>query len=1369
MKIQKLLVFALFTLPLSGVFGQITNLGKPKSWNLKSDPTSLSTLNMPAFDREMYRNEDSINDITKAAPWRFGHKYEVNYSLNNSGNWTYLPNGDRIWRFKVKSKDALSLNFIFEDMYLPLGSSIMIHRPDKSAYLGAYTSINNSPSKILGTDLISGEEAIIEYYEPSYVYGQGTLTIATIVHGYRDISLHENQMMKALNSSDDCNRDVKCLTNPEPLWVNESNAVAMIVVNGNGSCTGTLVNNTAQDGKPYFLTANHCLGNPATWAFRFKWIAPNPDCGTTANTVDMPNNTQFQTMNGSVLRASNAGSDFALVEITNLTLATAQQWGLYYAGWDHTGAAVSAAIGIHHPSGDIMKYARENNALLQAAWQGAQTWHIQNWDEGVTEPGSSGSGLWDLNHRLIGQLYGGSAACSGTNDNNAPDYYGRFDVSWNTGTTAATRLRDWLDPSGISTGTLDGWDPNSSAAALDAGLQNVTSPSGSYCATGDVTPSFSLRNVGSDILTQASIDYSFDGGATLTYEWTGSLATNETEVITLPVSTLGNGAHTFSATLVTANGTTDENAANNTVNSNFTIILNGQTIDLSLTIDCWGSETTWSVLDESSTVIATGGPYSDDQGGEVISTQWCLAEGCYTFTIEDSYGDGMNGAQYQSCGLNGTYAILQNGDTLASMLAANSNFGDAETNTFCVGADLTAAFSTSDSTVCAGSTVNFTSLSEGTITNYTWTFPGGTPATSTEQNPVVTYSQAGTYDVTLTVSDGTNEATQTQTAIITVNEIPATPTISTSNGNTIICSGTTVVLSSSNALNNSWSTGESTQEITVTQAGTYTLTIVENGCTSSNEITLIEGVTPLINVLSSTNPSACSVADGSVTIGGTTGTGDIMWTGSANGEALQVSLPYTASNLAAGSYSFTFNNGCISQELEVNIIDPNAPATPSISSSTGLTACEGETIVLTSSVSTGIEWNTGETTENISVTTSGSYFVTVNDGPCSSTSEIVHITFNSNPTTPSISPSGTISICAGDSLELVSSVSTGITWSNGETTSGIIVEEAGLYTATVTNSNGCSATSSPVELIINDLPTVPSITFDGDLSACQGETITLTSSEPSGNTWSTNATTSSIDVSQSGSYFVTVSDANGCSATSTAVTVTINSNPTINAGQNQNVCVGDTVILTATGGMTYSWNNGVIDGESFIPTQTTVYTVTGTDENGCSGTDDVQVVVNPLPTVTLADLGTVCVDAAPYVLSGGSPAGGSYSGPGISSNLFTAEIAGVGTHDIVYTFTSQAGCTNTTSATITVDACASILENELLQVSVYPNPAENKITIEAEKEVNYTISDASGRIVYTSSKAIQQETIDVSEFQSGVYFVNLENITNVSTIRFIKK
>ncbi len=769
MKTRISLFLSVLLLSYFNSIGQITNLGQPKSWSIKSGLTPISSIIMPPFDEASYRAEDSINDQFKIGPWRFGHKHQTSYTLDNSGEWTILPNGDRIWQLRVKSKDAISMNFIFQDLFIPNGASIHLVKPDYSGYLGAYTSINNNVEKILGTDLLSGDDVIIEYFEPYAVAGQGTLMVTDIVHGYRDISLHENEVMKGLNDSGDCNRDVRCLTDPEPLWLDESNSVAMIVVGGNGSCTGTLVNNTAQDGTPYFLTADHCLGNPANWAFRFKWISPNPVCATTANSTNTPTPTQFQTANGATLRASNAGSDFALVQINNLTLATAQAWGLFYAGWDHTGNPVGSAIGIHHPSGDIMKYARENNALTQVTSGGAQCWNVANWDEGVTEPGSSGSGLWDMNHRLIGQLYGGAAACVGTNDNNQYDVYGRFDISWN-GASAATRLRDWLDPSSISTGTLDGWNPNQAAVALDAGIQGINNPSGALCSTGNFTPEVVLRNFGSTTLTSVDIEYSIDGGAVSTYSWSGSLATNSTAVVTLPAQSAANGAHTFEAATVDPNGGTDENNSNNGSVANFNVNLNGQLVDFVLEIDCYGSEVEWMLEDGSSNVIHEGGPYTDLTGGETITQEWCLNAECYTFTIMDDFGDGMNGSQWPGCSIDGSYTISQSGTVLAEIMATDSDYGDQEVNPFCLTSGaITANFEANVTSVCAGESVNFTDLSQGTITDWQWTFPGGSPASSTTQNPTVMYANAGTYSVTLVVSNGVDDESVTFTNYISVD------------------------------------------------------------------------------------------------------------------------------------------------------------------------------------------------------------------------------------------------------------------------------------------------------------------------------------------------------------------------------------------------------------------------------------------------------------------------------------------------------------------------------------------------------------------------------------------------------------------------
>ena len=1299
MKTRISLFLSVFLLSFFNSIGQITNLGQPKSWSLKAGVTPISSINMPPFDEVSYRAEDSINDLYKVGPWRFGYKHQVSYTLENSGEWTILPNGDRIWQLRVKSKDAISMNFIFQDLFIPNGASIHLLKPDHSGYLGAYTSINNNVEKILGTDLISGEDIIIEYFEPYAVTGQGTLMVTDIVHGYRDVSLHENEVMKGLNDSYDCNRDVRCLTDPEPLWLDESNSVAMIVVNGNGSCTGTLVNNTAQDGTPYFLTADHCLGNPATWAFRFKWISPNPVCATTANSTNTANPTQFQTANGATLRASNDGSDFALVQINNLTLATAQAWGLFYAGWDHTGSPVTSAIGIHHPSGDIMKYARENNNLVQETWSGAQCWRVSNWDEGVTEPGSSGSGLWDNNHRLIGQLYGGGAACSGTNDNNQPDWYGRFDISWN-GASAATRLHDWLDPSGISTGTLDGWNPNQPTVALDAGIQGINNPAGILCSTGDFTPEVILRNFGSTTLTTVDIEYSIDGGATSTYSWSGSLASNNTVTVTLPAQSATNGAHTFEASTTNPNGGTDENLANDGQVANFEAILNGQLIDFVLETDCYGSEVEWTVEDGSSNVIYQGGPYSDVTGGETITEEWCLSTDCFTFTITDEYGDGMHGSQWTGCSIDGSYTITQDGTTLAETIATDADYGDDEVNPFCVLSSVTADFEADDASICAGQSVNFTDLSLGTITEWEWTFPGGSPTTSATQNPVVTYVNAGTYDVTLTVSDGVNDETVTFTNYITVNALPAIPTI-TPSGSTSICAGSSVNLTSSYPSGNVWSTTETSASISVNSTGGYSVTYTDgNGCSSTSATTNVTvNPVPTISMGTVVDPSVCGTATGSIQVLGS-GSGIVNWTGTATGNSGTITLPYTISSVAAGAYNITFTSaaGCTSGNINQTLTDPTPPTTPTITPSGATTFCAGGSVSLTSSYGSGNTWSTSATSNSINVTTSGTYSVTYTDGSgCSSSSAPVVVTVNTNPSAPVITPSGATTFCDGGSIDLTSSQGSGNTWSTSATSNSINVTSSGNYTVTYTDGNGCSATSGTTVITVNANPAAPTITPSGATTFCADGNVNLTSSEAGGNTWSTSETSNSINVTSSGNYTVTYTDGNGCSATS-----------------------GTTV-----------------------------------------------VTVNPTPSVSITPLSTVCVYHNPSTLSGGSPAGGTYSGTGVTGGNFDPSAAGQGTHPITYTYIDGNGCQGMATANITVDGCASLVENELNGVSVYPNPTENKLFIVFDGDFKFEILDTRGRIIEGGNSTSSIE-LNTSNYTSGVYFVKVTSDSLNATIRVVK-
>lgn len=438
--------------------GQITNEGTPMSW-VSGIEQSLALVTMPEFDLLKVLKEDEKNDKDLTKPWRFGHDFEVNLGLNNSGTWDELSNGDGIWRIHIVSHGAKTLNFIFNSYKLPEGATIYLYNESKSFKLGAYTSKMNNENESLGTWLADGDSIFIEYYEPANVRGEGKLNISNVVHGYRSISNYE-AFRKGLNDSGDCNLDVNCSIGADfdPLKERLRKAVGMMVSGNSGFCTGSLINNTSHDKKPLFLTANHCGNGDNNWAFRFNWVSTNTVCATTDNSTSNGPSNYYQTTSGSRKLVRNGNSDVQLVEITG---GLDPSWDLEWAGWDRTGNTPGYVVGIHHPSADLMKVCRDNSEVIKANNAGAKTWEITSkgagWEMGVTEPGSSGSPLFDQDGHIIGQLFGGGAACSGTVDNDRFDYYGRFDVSWDAGGNGTTinSLSSWLDPTNTGEEIID--------------------------------------------------------------------------------------------------------------------------------------------------------------------------------------------------------------------------------------------------------------------------------------------------------------------------------------------------------------------------------------------------------------------------------------------------------------------------------------------------------------------------------------------------------------------------------------------------------------------------------------------------------------------------------------------------------------------------------------------------------------------------------------------------------------------------------------------------------------------------------------------------------------------------------------------------
>ena len=463
-KIYSILLSLFITL---SAFSQVTDLGNPKSWELNKK-NNVSKIIVPTIDLDKVIKEDIVNDKLTAKPYRIGIPTKINYNINNSGTWINLDNGDRIWLFNISSKKALHLSLNFNDFYIPEGAYLYMYNNDKSDLQGAYTKLNNNKENAFGSWLIKGDNIWVEYFEPKEVKEQGRLNISEIIHIYRLEGKHQfTKNTKVLNSSGDCNQDVDCSIGAD-FDANKDilkRSVAFLNLGNGYVCSGGLVNNTNNDKTPYFLTANHCYedvngnpSNPALYSMRFNWITSGtPRCATTINSANGPTN---QVMNGSTLRAKDNRADFMLVELNN---AIPTSWDIQFAGWDRSDASPSFEVGIHHPKGDIMKVCRDNTGAIKSTTGGVPIWVIggngfgggEGWELGVTEGGSSGSPLFDQDGRVIGQLWAGAAACTGVDDNDEYDYYGRISASWTGGGTDSTRLSNWLDPNNTGDITTD--------------------------------------------------------------------------------------------------------------------------------------------------------------------------------------------------------------------------------------------------------------------------------------------------------------------------------------------------------------------------------------------------------------------------------------------------------------------------------------------------------------------------------------------------------------------------------------------------------------------------------------------------------------------------------------------------------------------------------------------------------------------------------------------------------------------------------------------------------------------------------------------------------------------------------------------------
>jgi lysyl endopeptidase len=439
--ILTLILFSVINL----AYGQVETKKFPNNDALKqlnyvrNYPNENKVKTFPSFDAQKLIDEENI-DVGLDAPFRFGKGFDTKISLAD-GEWTDIEGG-RLWSLRFQSKGAYSINFVFNQFFLPEGAELYISNFSESVLYGPVTSKVNTKSGFFLTDLVQGDDVTIFLFEPTNMENKSKLIIKRVIHAYKNLF----QMgFRDLGSSGACNNDIACFS----AWDEESDAVALVLLAGGDElCSGSLLMTAGQTFEPYFLSAFHCIDaskdgslssteifNAENWMFKFQYKMTS--CGGSTATTGI-------TYNGAEFRAGWGTSDFVLMEMNNSPLGDTR---FSWLGWDRIGTAPTSGTGIHHPSGDVMKISFDHDAIPEtfkgSSVGGSGHWYVDI-ENGTLENGSSGSPLFNEDKRVVGQLHSGYPGCSSSKQ----FWYGCFHRSWTGGGTNETRLSNWLDPCG---------------------------------------------------------------------------------------------------------------------------------------------------------------------------------------------------------------------------------------------------------------------------------------------------------------------------------------------------------------------------------------------------------------------------------------------------------------------------------------------------------------------------------------------------------------------------------------------------------------------------------------------------------------------------------------------------------------------------------------------------------------------------------------------------------------------------------------------------------------------------------------------------------------------------------------------------------
>lgn len=572
----------------------------------------------------------------------------------------------------------------------------------------------------------------------------------------------------------------------------------------------------------------------------------------------------------------------------------------------------------------------------------------------------------------------------------------------------------------------------------------------------------------------------------------------------------------------------------------------------------------------------------------------------------------------------------------------------------------------------------------------------------------ISIDSAGTYSVTTTYSNGCS-------VIGHKTIIDGTPVIAIS-GDTAICIGQTSTVQVTGGQTYHWSTGENNPILVTTPTQTTTRVIdvtSESGCQASRAVTIVVNPLPTPSILGDhifcQGDSSALYASGGV---------DYHWSNGGYGDEIYVK--------STGIYVVTVTNefGCTNTANHSITANPQ----PHIVITGDTTFCEGSSSHLTVLGGNSYLWSTGAATQTTTISQSGTYTVTVtNNNGCSASKSVQVSTIPA----PTGNITGRTRICEGEHTLLTAIGGTSYVWNDGSTDSTLSVTQAGTYTVTISNEEGCT---SVVSKNITALPR-PNATITGNTNLCAGNSTTLIATGGISYLWNDGTITSFKNISETGTYSVTVTDNNGCSAVA-STTVIVNEAPNITITGDADICVGESTLLTATifGSGQFLWSNG--EQSSFInvsPNHTTNYTVVATNTNGCVSTENFTVNVHPYPNPAITGEYSFCQGESTTLTAVG---GNSY----LWSNYEQTPSISVSTPGVyVVTVSSEYGCSSTTSHTVVAN----------------PLPVPQITGESTFCEGGFAALNASGGVSYLWSSG--EATPNIAAYQAGTYSVTITN------------